>query len=134
MTDSVENDILNNNYTLFQRTLYGGLCSGVLIIPTNFIKIILTLIFPPLGQVINILSEYFIDNFPWVTWNALKKLVENLNSIVYSFILTSLFYIPGLIYVLSKITTNTPNVSGTLMCDNNGRCIELDDEQQKSPT
>lgn len=125
MTDSVENDILNDNYTLFQKVLYGGISHGIIIIPTNFFKIIITLIFPPLGQVINSMSEFIIDKFPWITWDALKKLFdyETLNKIIYSFILTSMFYIPGLIYVLSHITTNTPNVPGMLICNPyTGKC------------
>jgi hypothetical protein len=37
-----------------------------------------------------------------------------------------MFYIPGLIYTLSNITTTTPNVPGTLACDSNGNCIDMD--------
>ena len=127
MTDVVENDILNNDYSLFQKVLYGGVSHGVLIIPTHFFKLIFTLIFPPLGQIINILSDKLISTFPWITWDALKHLFEyeNLNYIIYSFVLTSMFYIPGLIYTLSKLTTNTENVPGTLKCNpNTGVCID----------
>lgn len=135
MTDVVENAILNDNYSLFQQILYGGVSHGVLIIPTNFFKIIITLIFPPLGQIINAVSDKLIDSFPWITWDALKQLFnyETLNHIIYSFILTSMFYIPGLIYVLSKLTTNTPN-TGTLVCAANGSgyCEEVDTAVAKS--
>ena len=127
MTDSVENAILNNNYSLFQKVLYGGVSHGVLIIPTHFFKLIITLIFPPLGQIINILSDKLISTFPWITWDALKQLFEykNLNYIIYSFVLTSMFYIPGLVYTLSKLTTNTDNVPGTLKCNpKTGECID----------
>jgi uncharacterized membrane protein YqaE (UPF0057 family) len=125
MTDSVENDILTNNYSLFQQILYGGVSHGVLVIPTNFFKIIITLLFTPLGQIIISADDFTIDTFPWITWDALKQLFsyETINQIVYSFLLTSMFYIPGLIYVLSNLTTNTPNVPGTLKCNKNtGRC------------
>jgi hypothetical protein len=127
MTDVVENAILNDNYSLFQKVLYGGVSHGVLIIPTHFFKLIFTLIFPPLGQIINILSDKLISTFPWITWDALKQLFEykNLNYIIYSFVLTSMFYIPGLVYTLSKLTTNTPNVPGTLQCNpKTGECID----------
>jgi len=127
MTDVVENAILNDNYSLFQKVLYGGVSHGVLIIPTHFFKLIFTLIFPPLGQIINILGDKLISTFPWITWDALKQLFEykNLNYIIYSFVLTSMFYIPGLVYTLSKLTTNTPNVPGTLKCNpKTGVCID----------
>jgi uncharacterized membrane protein YqaE (UPF0057 family) len=124
MTDVVENDILNDNYSLFQQVLYGGISHGVIIIPTNFFKIIITLIFPPLGQLIIAASDFLIDSFPWITWDALKQIFNytTLNKIIYSFVLTSMFYIPGLIYVLSNLTTNAPNI-GTLVCNpNTGVC------------
>ena len=127
MTDLVENDILNGDYTLFQKILYGGVMHGVVVIPTNWIRLLITLIFPPLGEILNAITEYMIDTFPWITWNAITKIFEFevLNRIVYSFILTSMFYIPGLIYTLSKITVNTPNVPGTFMCNNDtGVCTD----------
>lgn len=130
MTDSVENDILNGSYSLFQKILYGGVFHGVVVIPTHWIKLLITLIFPPLGEIINSISEYMIDTFPWITFDALKQIFtfEVLNRIVYSFILTSMFYVPGLIYTLANITVNTPNVPGTLMCNNEtGVCIDTAD-------
>jgi hypothetical protein len=119
MTDVVENDILNGKYSLFQQILYGGAAHGVIIIPTHFFKLLFTLIFPPLGEIIGSVSSLLTDTFPWITWDAIKKLFEyqTLNRIIYSFILTSMFYIPGLIYTLSNLTTNTPNVPGTLVCN-----------------
>jgi uncharacterized membrane protein YqaE (UPF0057 family) len=128
MTDVVEDDILNDNYTLFQKVLYGGVSHGVLVIPTHFFKILITLIFPPLGEIFSALTasaEFITDSFPWITWDALKNLVkfDVLNRIVYSFLLTSLFYIPGLIYVLANLTPNSEYVPGTLRCDaKTGEC------------
>ncbi len=129
MTDVVENDIINNDYTLFQKILYGGVSHGVFIIPTHFFKILITLLFPPIGEIFNALTAvptYIIDTFPWITWDAIKNLVQydTLKRIVYSFILTSLFYIPGLVYVLANITPNTANVDGVLKCNaKTGECI-----------
>ena len=119
MTDAVENDILNGKYSLFQQVLYGGVAHGVIVIPTHFTKLLFSLIFPPLGEIIEAVSSYITDSFPWITWDAIKQLFdyETLNRIIYSFILTSMFYIPGLIYTLSNLTTNTPNVPGTLVCN-----------------
>lgn len=131
MTDVVENDILKDNYTLFQKILYGGVSHGVLIIPTHFFKILITLIFPPIGEIFNAITsipEFILDTFPWITWDAIKILMkfETLNRIVYSFILTSMFYIPGLVYVLANLTPNTSYTPGTLECDaNTGQCTML---------
>jgi hypothetical protein len=128
MTDVVENDILNGNYSLFQKTLYGGISHGVVIIPTHFFKILITLLFPPIGEIFNALTaapKYIVNEFPWITWDAIKNLVkyEVINRIVYSFILTSLFYLPGLIYVLAKLTPNQTYTPGTLQCDGaTGKC------------
>ena len=137
MTDVVENDILDNRYSLFQKVLYGGVMHGVLVIPTHWVKLLITLIFPPLGEILNAITEYMIDTFPWITWKCISNLFtfEILNRIVYSFILTSMFYIPGLIYTLSNITVNTPNVPGTLMCNNStGECIDTADIKSENAT
>jgi hypothetical protein len=128
MTDVVEDDILNDNYTFFQRILYGGASSGVLIIPTHFLKILITLIFPPLGEIYEALTsaeEYIADSFPWITWDALKNLVKHntLTRIVYSFLLTSILYVPGLVYVLANLKPNSEYTPDTLQCDKNtGKC------------
>ena len=51
---------------------------------------------------------------------------ENINKIIYTFVLTSMFYIPGLIYTLAQLTTRMPDESGTLACDpDTGECIDL---------
>lgn len=126
--DSVERDIHNNDYSLFQRILYGGVSSGAMVIPTHFFKLIFTLIFPPIGEIMNAVSDFLIDSFPYITWSAIKAIFEyeNLTRIIYSFVLTSMFYFPGLIYVLSKIKTATPSINGTLRCDpKTGRCEQV---------
>ena len=128
MTDYAENKILTGNYALFDRILYGGIGYGTIIIPIHFVKIIFTLIFPPLGQVLNIIGDYLLDQFPYITWDTLMMLLtfENINKIIYTFVLTSMFYIPGLIYTLAQLTTRMPDESGTLACDpDTGECIDL---------
>ena len=123
--DSVEVDIHRGDYSLYQRILYGGVSSGALVLPTHIFKILFTLIFPPLGEIMNCVSDYLVDNFPYITWDAIKQIFdyENLTRIIYAYVLTSMFYLPGLIYVLAKIPTATPNVNGTLKCNpNTGEC------------
>lgn len=103
-TDNLENKINANDWTLFDKIMYGGLGYGAFCLPTNFFKVVFTVIFPPLGEIINIVSDYVLDKFPYVTYDTVKHVFLNLNRIIYSFILTSLFYIPGLIYTLSNIS------------------------------
>ena len=126
--DTVENDIQSDNYTLFQKILYGGVSHGVIVIPTHFFKILITLLFPPIGEIFSAITsvpEYIADTFPWITWDAIRNLVkfETINRIVYCFILTSMFYIPGLVYVLANLTPNTNYTPGTLECRlDTGQC------------
>jgi hypothetical protein len=101
MTDFVENKIYSDNYDLFDRCLYGGLGHGVLVFPTHIFKIIFTVIFPPIGTLINTIEKHLLNDFPYITWDVIKNILSNLNIIIYSYILTSLFYIPGLVYTLS---------------------------------
>jgi hypothetical protein len=136
--DVVENDIQSDNYTLFQRILYGGVSHGVVVIPTHFFKILITLLFPPIGEIFSALTsvpEFIADSFPWITWDAIMNLVkfDTINRIVYSFILTSMFYIPGLIYVLANLTPNTNYTPGTLKCSaDTGVCELITSETSKS--
>jgi len=103
--DSAEIDIQNGEYNLVSRILYGGLCSGAIVIPSNFIKVLLTLIFPPLGTLLEVIADGLLNEFPYITWDALLRIFDlnNFNNIIYTFVLTSLFYVPGLIYALSLI-------------------------------
>ena len=107
--DTVEQDIQNGDYNLVSKILYGGLFSGAIVIPTNFVKVILTLIFPPLGTILNIIGEQLLNHFPYITWDTLMLIfrLDNFNNIIYTFLLTSLFYVPGLVYTLSQLTLNS---------------------------
>jgi len=110
--DSAEQDIISGQYNLVSKILYGGICSGAIVIPTNFIKVILTIIFPPLGTILNIIGEELLNGFPYITWDLLVKIFEpdNFNKVIYTFALTSLFYVPGLVYTLSQLTIDPKNV------------------------
>ena len=125
--DAAEKDIQSGDYSLVSRALYGGICSGAILLPTNFFKIILTLIFPPLGTILEIIGDYLLDEFPYITWNTLKILFDykNFNKIIYTFILTSMFYVPGLVYTLAQLTTSRSNTHATLRCDADGNCVDL---------
>jgi hypothetical protein len=94
-----------NEWTLYDKITYGGLGYGAFALPSNFFIIIATCIFPPLGQIINVLGNTILPTPPFFTIDALRNLVlpDNFISIIYSFILTSLFYVPGLVYVLGNI-------------------------------
>lgn len=103
--DQLETKINAGDWTLFDKVMYGGLGYGAFCLPKNFFKVIMTVIFPPLGEIINMIEDTMSDVYPYVSWGTLAKLLElnNLNRIIYSFVLTSMFYIPGLIYTLSNI-------------------------------
>ena len=102
------NKINLNNWTFFDKVMYGGLGYGAFCLPTNFFKIVITVIFPPLGEVVNIVSDTISPGFPYLNWTVVANLlkIENLNKIIYSFILTTLFYIPGLVYTLGNISNS----------------------------
>ena len=99
--DRLEIKIDNMEWTLYDRFMYGGLGYGYFCFPTNLIKIICTVLFPPLGTILKHMK--ISDTFPYITYETLSNLLNNLNDIIYTFILTAMFYIPGLIYGLSGL-------------------------------
>jgi len=105
------NAINLNKWTLFDKVMYGGLGYGSFCFPSNFFKVIIAVIFPPLGEVVNIIGNDVTYDMPFLNWKVISNLVkyENLNKIVYSFLLTTLFYIPGLVYTLRNISDTDIN-------------------------
>ena len=99
--DRLEIKIDNMEWTLYDRFMYGGLGYGYFCFPSNLIKIICTVIFPPLGTILKHLKIETV--FPYITYETLSNLLRNINDIIYCFILTAMFYIPGLIYGLSGL-------------------------------
>jgi len=99
--DEKEIKILADNWTFYDKLVYGGLGYGSLCLPTHLFDVIFTVIFPPLGYIIKHLD--FLDEFPYVHWGTLAKIIEHLDELITSIILTAFFYIPGLIYTLDKI-------------------------------
>jgi uncharacterized membrane protein YqaE (UPF0057 family) len=102
-----------NNWTLFDKVLYGGMSYGSMCLPTDFFKVIVAIVFPPLGEIMNLIEDSVSDSFPYITWETMQKLCTytSLNTIVYSFILTTLFYVPGLIYTLTNIVNKERNIN-----------------------
>jgi uncharacterized membrane protein YqaE (UPF0057 family) len=106
-----DNEINLMKWTLYDKVMYGGLGYGTFCLPTNFFKIVVAVIFPPLGEVVNIVAKYVTYELPYINWDVVANLLkfENINKIIYSFMLTTLFYIPGLIYTLGHIAdTDNP--------------------------
>lgn len=96
MKDELEKRIDEDEYTLFDKIMYGGLGYGYFCLPTNLLRIIFTVIFPPIAVII----KYVQDEFPYIDF---KKLIFGIDELIYSIVLTMFFYIPGLIYSLSII-------------------------------
>ena len=79
---------------------------------------------------LEIVSDYLLDEFPYITWDTIKELFkfENLNKIIYSFILTSLFYVPGLVFTLAHLTIKSRNETGSMVCDQEtGECVDMEE-------
>lgn len=96
MKDALEIRIDEDEYTLFDKILYGGLGYGYFCLPSNLLRIIFTVIFPP----ITVIMKFVIAEFPYIDF---KKLIMGIDELIYSVLLTMFFYIPGLIYSLSII-------------------------------
>ena len=67
-----------------------------------------------------------MNEFPYITWNSISYFFQNLNRIIYSWLLTSLFYVPGLVYTLAKLTATSSTAKGITKCDpDTGVCTDL---------
>jgi len=71
--------------SIFDAIMYGGLIAQDICFPSYIFKLIVTIIFPPLG----------------VWWNQHEQGYPSPGRIAIGFILTALFYFPGLIYALN---------------------------------
>jgi uncharacterized membrane protein YqaE (UPF0057 family) len=113
MVQQAANNINANQWTLFDKIMYGGLGYGSFCLPSDFFKVIIAIIFPPLGEIINIVEDTVTNTFPYFTWETLVMLCSYnaITHLVYSLILTTLFYIPGLVYTLTNIVNKERKVS-----------------------
>jgi uncharacterized membrane protein YqaE (UPF0057 family) len=100
-TNTNEKKIDDMEWTLFDRFLYGGLGHGYFCLPTNLIRVLFTVLFPPIATIMKHLKME--TKFPYITLETLSNIFNNIDDIIYSFVLTALFYIPGLIYGLSNL-------------------------------
>ena len=106
------NQIDITKWTLFDKVMYGGLGYGAFCLPSNFFKIVIAVIFPPLGEVVNIVADYVSYDMPFFNWDVIMALIkyDNVNRIIYSFLYTTLFYIPGLVYTLKNISDSENDI------------------------
>jgi uncharacterized membrane protein YqaE (UPF0057 family) len=112
MVQKAANQINADQWTLFDKIMYGGLGYGSFCLPTDFYKVIISIIFPPLGELINIIEDTISNEFPYFSWDTLVMLFSYnaITHLVYSLVLTTLFYIPGLVYTLTNIVNKERRV------------------------
>ena len=117
--DYLEERIDNDEWTFFDKVMYGGLGYGNICLPSHLFRVLSTIIFPPLGIVIKYIK--LTDEFPWFD---VGDLIMNIGDLIKSLILTSFFYIPGLIYSLNQLKCesmgNTCNKNNNNNNNNNG--------------
>ena len=101
----IKTKIDKQEYSLFDKIMYGGLGYGYFCMPTNIFKIIATVLFPPIGIIIENVGK-LSNEFPYIRLDNLKNIISKVNELIYSFVLTMLFYVPGLIYTLNKFKSN----------------------------
>lgn len=102
---NIINKINNDEYTLFDKILYGGLGYGHFCLPANIFKILFTIIFPPLGILIHNMGDPR-NEFPYISIDNIKNIIKSMDQFIITLILTSLFYAPGLIYAFTQIKSN----------------------------
>jgi uncharacterized membrane protein YqaE (UPF0057 family) len=102
MSDEELNEkIENGEFTLYDKFLYGGIGYGYICLAKNAMRVILSVLFPPLGIILHHLQ--LKDTFPYITRDGLVNLVDNLNDVMFSVFLTFLFWVPGVVYSLKQI-------------------------------
>ncbi len=93
--------IEQDEWTFYDKLIYGGLGYGNICLPTHFFDVIMTVIFPPLGMILSKMD--FLDYFPYINWATLDRVIDGINEIINCFFLTMCFYVPGLIYALNSL-------------------------------
>lgn len=114
MADDLEIEITekveNNEYTLYDKVMYGGLGYGYLCLPANMFKILVSIIFPPLGILINNVGEVKPE-FPYISLENFENILKKFDEFIISLLLTALFWVPGIIYTLSKLKQDKTTIS-----------------------
>ena len=91
-----------NDWTLFDKVLYGGFGYSEFCMPDNILIIALTIIYPPLGMVSYLVRNTISRSFPYITAKTFINLFQNMQLIAYSFVYTMFLYIPGIIYTFNN--------------------------------
>ena len=132
--EQICNKIEMNDYTLFHKILCGGLGYGSFCMPTMIFKIIFTVLFPPLGILINNLNPDrktpLLKSFPYLTADHFINIFKKIDEFIIAFILTMLFYIPGLVYVMTKFKTNVIDT----ISETGGQLYETVDDPEDTDT
>ena len=89
--DDIKEKIDAGNYTFLDKILYGGFGYGKICIPDELPAVILAIVFPPSS----ILWNYHLGVY--TLWETIKKFLI-------CFLLTTIFYFPGLIYAINEIS------------------------------
>lgn len=96
--DDKEKRIDNDEWTFFDKILYGGLGYGNICLPKHLFRVISTILFPPLGIIIKNIK--ILDIFPYID---ISDFILNIGDFIHSILLTAFFYVPGLIYSLNQL-------------------------------
>ena len=101
-----DTDLRPQDWTLFDKIMYGGFGYSQFCLPDNILIISLTIIYPPLGLISWLVKDTFTRTFPYITSSTFIKLFRNLEIIFYSIIYTMFLYIPGIIYTFNNTIYN----------------------------
>lgn len=89
--DHIKEKIDNGEYTFMDKIISGGMGYGKFCIPDEMPHVILAIVFPPFS----ILWNYHLGHY--TLWETIKKFFT-------CFMLTMIFYFPGLIYAINEIS------------------------------
>lgn len=82
-----------DNQSQMDKMMNGGILYGTICYPSNFPKYIFMIVFPPL--------YFIIDQY--------EKGFPRVDKIIISFVLTAMFYFPGLIYAIQDLNESNEN-------------------------
>ncbi len=89
--DHIKEKIDRGEYTFMDKIISGGMGYGKFCIPDEMPHVILAIVFPPFS----ILWNYHLGHY--TLWETIKKFFQ-------CFVLTMIFYFPGLIYAINEIS------------------------------
>lgn len=89
--DHIKEKIDRGEYTFMDKIISGGMGYGKFCIPDEMPHVILAIVFPPFS----ILWNYHLGHY--TLWETIKKFFQ-------CFVLTMIFYFPGLIFAINEIS------------------------------